>query len=1010
MENWKINNVIDEFKLLVKNKGNDTAIETADRKISFQELNELSDIMMDQILMRTVGERTRVVLYLSHSYQIIVSILAVLKSGNVYVPVSLKANEGRKKYIAECCDAKLAITDQEYPYIPNVIQVADLKKIAWTEQGRSYAKYEEDDETYMLFTSGSTGEPKGCAITYGNLLYILNNMQEICPTDETSAYCFSTPYTFDVSTTEIYGWIGGGKVVVCDTTQYTSYRDFCMLVEKHKMTHLAISPSGLANMFKMYNESDIAILANQLQYVMVAGEEFKKTIYDKWNAEKWNFRLFNLYGPTEATVYALYYELQHDMNYEKGIPLGGPLAGCEYIIENVDQDGIGELVLLGDGICSGYINNETEMKKRFGTILNAKNYRTGDMVSFENGTLLYHGRNDDQIQINGIRVELGEIEATMMELDEIVDVCVASNGKILISYVCLQDASKMDVVQLKEKLGTIMPRYMIPNYINIVDAIPLNENRKSDRKRILAEYMECQKQEKKKRTNNSEANEMIILKHMKAILLDKVGMGDIDVEDDFFEYGGDSLAAFTLVSYLEEEFHVVLDVNVVYLNKNARNLGKYISQMKSENVETCEDEEDNLLHMSRLNEAVNQYMFDTSDTMIRSYKTMYLQNSYYHNKVGGILAFDYNVGSFYSVNQIKSALVTLMKENSVLRTKLKKTEDGLYFQEFETVEKEEIPYVELGCASIEKYIRYLKDIYVTQIYNARYHEGYLALFIVAKINKNYFVLTFADHCIADAGCESIIKRKIGDLLNGIESTKTRTYHEYVELLRERNTMNKLQENSYMQDLQKYVVPNRDEVLAGMTDQTCKIEISNVNLKTALDYTLFVSYVTSNMIAQKIKRDIATGIVLNNRDYVKYTLSESLGDLHTNMIIFYNRGMNFADYKKNAQEIIQLFGEDYFQPYQAIEDNYPIFTPLQQEYMDTIIGTRILKVNFLGQYTMNEIQEKEKYMNEMQHNLHEMLNAVYATAYACHDKIFIYLSKDIFEGQKHIACEFEELVV
>lgn len=1006
MGNNKILDVIAEFKRLVSVRGDAVAIEYGDRKISYRELDALSDALMDQIIKATGGKRSRIILYLGHTYNIVVSILAVLKSGNSYVPVSLKASEERKKYIVECCNAKVVITDKDFSYAENTIQLSEASSPNVENVEREYAEYKNDDEAYVLFTSGSTGEPKGCSITYGNLLYILNNMQEICPTDESSAYCFSTPYTFDVSTTEIYGWIGGGRIAVCDTTQYTSYRDFCKCVEKYKMTHLAISPSGLANMFKMYSKEDLEIVANQLQYVMVAGEEFKKSIFEKWDSENWKFRLFNLYGPTEATVYALHYELEHGMKYEKGIPLGGPLEGCNYVIEGTDESGIGELVLLGDGICSGYINNDVEMAKRFNTVPGENSYKTGDLVSFENGQLLYHGRNDDQIQINGIRVELGEIEATMLKLDEIVDVCVAINGTRLISNVCLKQGCQIDSSKLKVKLGKIMPRYMIPNYIGIVDSIPLNENRKSDRKKIVSEFLARQKKNSEKESGTVES-EKIILEYMKAILEDKGGDTDITENSDFFEYGGDSLAAFSLVSKLEEHFNISLDVDVLYLNSTARALSKYIKSHASVK-DDFSAEENNLSSLAKLSAETNEFLFSGVGEKIRVYRTSYLQHAYYYKNVGSVLTFDYNVGSAYCEEDIQNAIRQLMKDNSILRSKVKKQGKKLFFEEYEISDELIVPTVKLDTVKTDSYIAFIKNNYIPQVLLARYNNGFLSVFIIVKANKGYHIVGFLDHCIADAGTISVVKRKIGDYLNKKDSVRTQDYHEYIGALIENNTIEKLENNKYLADLEKYVVSDREEWLNSLANKVCKMEISNVELHSNLDYTLYVSYIASKIVAEKMNRNIATGIVYNNRDYENYDLCETIGDLHTNMIINYDQGMSFEDFKTNAMKVIDLFGKDYFQPFQAIEDDYPYLSEVQKRYMNLIVGTRVLKVDFLGQYTMDELAEKEKYMNDLGNNLNNMLNSIYATAYANMDKIFIYFNKDILDDNDKVF-EFSEMI-
>lgn len=1005
-----MNNIVERFLEIVSKRGESVAIETVDRKITFGELNQLSDKMMEHIMSATGTKRTRVILYLSHTYNIIVAILAILKSGNVYIPVSLEATEERKKYIAECCQADLAITDQEYPYVQKVIHVVDVENDELEEKKRDYVTYKGSDEVYILFTSGSTGEPKGCAITYNNLLYILNNIQKFCPTDVNSAYCFSTPYTFDVSTTEIYGWIGGGKVVVYDTTQYTSYRDFCKIVDKHRITHLAISPSGLANMLKTYKECDLEILANRLQFVMVAGEEFKKTIYDKWNKENWKFRLFNLYGPTEATVYALHYELQHNSNYEDGIPLGEPFEECDYVIDNPDSEGIGELVLLGEGICAGYINNEAEMKKRFNLVSSKRSYNTGDMVSVKNGILYYRGRNDDQIQINGIRVELGEIEAAMMKLNEIDDVCVASYSKMLISYVCLKKEIELDTVELRKRLSMLMPRYMIPNYIKIVSQIPLNENRKSDRKKIIREYIAIKDAEVKEKVSYIEKDASMILCYMKEILEEKMDNIDLREEDDFFEKGADSLDAFTLAAYLEEKFGLKLDVDMIYLNRSARGIGQYIASVKGQNQkeEKLADEE-NLLKMAELNWDVHNYLYDTTSKMIRSYRALYLQQVYYFNKIKGSIVLDYNVGMGYSKEKVHEALLQLMQQNIILRSKLKKEDGCLYFEEYEVNEETRIPIVKLSSNNSKPYLKFLLDNYTAQIYEARFHEGYLALFIIAEIDGICHVIGFLDHCIGDAGCVAIIKRKIGKLLSGERAIQSISYYEYVKQLNKKNTLKRVEKHPYIKKLCQYVVPNREEFLDGLENDICKIELEHVPQMDSYDYTVLVSYLAAKIISNCLGRNIATSVTLNNRDYLQYQLKESIGDVHTSMSFMYNRGMKFDEYARQAQKVWNMFGKGFFQPFQAIENNYPSCTREQRGYMDMVVRTRVLKVDFLGQISEEKLKIKEGSMQLLYKDLHRMINSIYATAYAQKDTLVIYFSKDVLQGREKNSYDYAEIV-
>ncbi|MCJ0565716.1 AMP-binding protein, partial [Enterococcus cecorum] len=187
---------------------------------------------------------------------------------------------------------------------------------------------------------------------------------------------------------------------------------------------------------------------------MLAGETFKKDIFVEWKNNNWNFDLWNMYGPTEATVYATAFKLSKDADYPSSIPIGRVLEDVTYFIDKKDDRGIGELVLGGKGISGGYINNDDENNKKFININNKRYYRTGDLFSEDkHGVLYFHGRNDDQVQLNGIRVELGEIESRILGISEVVEAVVLYNQKKLIAFIQVRNN-----IDLQPKLVEILPR------------------------------------------------------------------------------------------------------------------------------------------------------------------------------------------------------------------------------------------------------------------------------------------------------------------------------------------------------------------------------------------------------------------------------------------------------------------------------------------------------------------------------------------------------------------------
>ena len=447
-------------------------------QLTYEEVYRLVNCYAEKINNVTKGEQTRILLYLNHSYKIIIAILSVLKTGNSYIPIAISKDNNRLKEISKIAQTNIVITDTQFcDEAYKMVKMNDNLEInVQLESVQNHYIYKNEDEIYVLFTSGSTGIPKGVSVTYGNLLYLMKNMISLNKSYKNIKYCFSTAYTFDVSVTEIFSFVYGESTYVYDIAKYENYRNFPETIYQNKITHIAFSPSGFKNMILAFNEKQLRKMNQSIKCLMLAGETFKKDIFVEWKNNNWNFDLWNMYGPTEATVYATAFKLSKDADYPSSIPIGRVLEDVTYFIDKKDDRGIGELVLGGKGISGGYINNDDENNKKFININNKRYYRTGDLFSEDkHGVLYFHGRNDDQVQLNGIRVELGEIESRILGISEVVEAVVLYNQKKLIAFIQVRNN-----IDLQPKLVEILPRYMIPNIIQYVSDFPLNTNNKPE--------------------------------------------------------------------------------------------------------------------------------------------------------------------------------------------------------------------------------------------------------------------------------------------------------------------------------------------------------------------------------------------------------------------------------------------------------------------------------------------------------------------------------------------------
>lgn len=974
----------------VKNTPKEIMIYDGEREISFDEVFQMVNYYSERILEKTGGRRKRILLQLEHSYRIIICILSILKTGNSYVPIAKDASVERIKKIGEYCSSNIIMTDTQHFYDMNEIYLGE--DVCNQEGSFDYFRFNNKDEVYVLFTSGSTGKPKGCSISYRNLCYIMRNMLKIGAWNSSSRICFSTPYTFDVSTTEIYGFVYGAGIYVCNTAKTDLFKRFPYIVFDNKITHLALSPSSLKNMFNAYTNEQLDLMGEALKCVMVAGEAFKKEIYYRWSDSGWNYRLLNLYGPTEATVYATGYELHKGDVYENSIPIGKTLDGCVYYIDKEDKNGVGELVLGGEGVASGYINNPDEHKKRFIMKDNMLYYRTGDLVSLDNDILYYHGRNDDQVQINGIRVELGEIESRINELDEIKENVVLYYNGILIAFLIMQKNMVFSISEIRSKLLKRMPRYMIPNSFKKVDKFQLNESNKIDRKRVLEDYLK--EKNKSLFTESVDSDCELVLRMMKDCLEDNGAA--LTINDDFFEFGGDSLNTLLLITKLESAFQVTLDSDIIYSCRSCKKIVQYIDEMiKNSRMPIAENEDIVYDMIIDLTKQVKHYLYNNNNFIKCSYEAMYIQKYYYDRKLNSPISFKYEIGTDYTLAEVKEAILKLLLENSILNSKIRVKDDWVYFDEFEP-EKLEIPVIELPYEN-RMFIDFIIKNYSEELFYSRYSRGFLSLFILVKIAGRITVIGMLDHTIADGASVSILKLKIGDILNNKNHQETIAYRDYCQYIRsEQCNIDTILDNWYMKLLDAGKIKNKKQLLESRETKTCHYVLENIQDDSNTSIIKCVGYWLGKKLHDWIENEcVALRCIINLRDYCNVSLKSTLGDLHASLSFFYCRGDSYNMFSDRVEKVISLLGDFCSHHSLYIEDNRYSDETRVGELTNLIDDAEFISISYQGVVTDEELVQYEKEMSEAHSRLSSANARLFVTVFYNRGNVHIFLNKKIF---------------
>ena len=423
------------------------------------------------------------------------SIIALWLEGKAYVPISYNSPIDRNENIILQSDIK-TVLDSSQEFISSKLQIINTKNLLETTIDLAPKKILKSKLAYLLFTSGTTGIPKGVPISRSNLLGIINALDSLnFNIDENDRCLQMSELTFDVSITSfVYPLIKGACVytVPSGVVKFTYVYE---LLENQKLTVAQLVPSLLNYLQKYFDE----IYLPHIKYSFLTAEALPVKLAEEWSKCVPNSKIFNFYGPTENTVWSSYYEFKRNsfnLSYNGLLSIGKALNETDIIIIDKNNQILsygnkGELCLSGTQLTSNYWKNDKKNSEAF-FYLDYKNkktkfYRTGDLCSFDvSGNIIYLGRIDFQTKINGYRVELCEIEHHAKSfLEKINVIAIEFTGKTKNSEIGIAiESTKFDYRSLLEYLKIKMPNYMIPSKLIFLEKFPLNSNQKIDRKEI----------------------------------------------------------------------------------------------------------------------------------------------------------------------------------------------------------------------------------------------------------------------------------------------------------------------------------------------------------------------------------------------------------------------------------------------------------------------------------------------------------------------------------------------
>lgn len=534
-----------------------TAISTTGGSISYASLVQRSKHLAACLVENGITEGDRIMLLMDKTPEFVTAVIAVLLVGGCFVPVDPELPENRIRLIYEDSGSRMVIASRSSDAAFNipVCTIDELEKSAGIAV--LPATLPSTSLAYMIYTSGTTGRPKGVMIEHGAALNYCLWAAKTYFTKPVHTIPLYTSVSFDLTITSLLPpLLSGNTIATYDSREQLSV--FSQLLKDEQVNVIKATPSHL-KLFLEITESNYLPAAKTF---IVGGEDLPSDlaarIVQLFGPDT---VIYNEYGPTEATVGCMIRKYSPEKDLDRSVPIGKPICNTSLLVLDkhlvpVPDGAIGELLIGGSGLAKGYRNNQQLTEERFITIPELNNgrfYHSGDLVKRNrNGELVYLGRSDEQVKINGFRIELAEIEQCIKKIPEIEEaiVCLKQEGAqdpiMCTYYVTTSEVGFFHERNIKEHLQKILPAYMIPACYVAIPQIPLTVNGKVALNQLPDPFKVTS--ERTTREPNEQEKEVIAV--WKSVFKTE---REISVEDHFFRLGGDSIKAIQVVSALHSK-------------------------------------------------------------------------------------------------------------------------------------------------------------------------------------------------------------------------------------------------------------------------------------------------------------------------------------------------------------------------------------------------------------------------------------------------------------------------
>lgn len=525
---------------------------------TYQELEELSDQLARYLIYRGIRSNHVVGLWCSPSLEAVIAIYGILKAGASYLPLDGRYPYERLLYMIEnaSCNALLFLGNTVDIKFPGMV-ITYSQCFEKINGSFKLPIVKPSQSAYIIYTSGSSGVPKGVVVGHDNLINYICWAKRVYSITTDDVFPLYSSLSFDLTVTSLFTpLVSGAEVVI-----YNDNDDepaLFQIISKHQATIAKLTPTHL-QLLKDHFEIGLP-----LSRIIVGGEILTRSlaeeIYIRTNKQ---ITIWNEYGPTEATVGCMVYQYNPESDLSYSVPIGHPGANTRLYVLNKFMRPVppgipGELYIVGKCVTRGYINQK-EMTSQAFVQINGKSevaYRSGDIVRFlDSNYLEFLGRNDQQVKINGLRIELGEIRERLLRMDNIDDACILVKGEENRKYICayVLTCSALEEKFVKSCLASFLPKYMIPTHVICMHDFPVTTNGKLDLT-AFPDPIEMRLQARQsKESHLGDIRMQILFDSVKKIL----NISHINSYDNFFALGGDSISAVSLSAEVRKNRYIL---------------------------------------------------------------------------------------------------------------------------------------------------------------------------------------------------------------------------------------------------------------------------------------------------------------------------------------------------------------------------------------------------------------------------------------------------------------------